>query len=220
MSRAFQGYLDHLPLWKSVGILAPDAATRVANFKELSANTPEGRERRKAFQAAIHGTRFEYNGVGVEMNQRYVSNAVYQADQGEMPPLKGDPILEHHKTTYPGARVPHVWLNHKIPKKQISTIDLTGKGQFVLLTGIGGDAWKEAAKAVSQTLKVPIESYSIGFRQDYEDVYFEWETVREVEEDGCVLVRPDRFVAWRSMTLVENSEDVLLKVLQSILSRK
>ena len=154
------------------------------------------------------------------MNQRYVSNAVYQADQGEMPPLKGDPILEHHKTTYPGARVPHVWLNHKIPKKQISTIDLTGKGQFVLLTGIGGDAWKEAAKAVSQTLKVPIESYSIGFRQDYEDVYFEWETVREVEEDGCVLVRPDRFVAWRSMTLVENSEDVLLKVLQSILSRK
>ncbi len=153
------------------------------------------------------------------MNQRYHSNAVYQSDQGDMPPLKGNPILEHHKSTYPGVRLPHVWLNSKIPQQPISTIDICGKGRFTLLTGIGGGSWRAAAKYVSEILGTPIATYSVGFRQDYEDVYFEWERIREVEEDGCILVRPDRFVGWRSNTLPEDFKGSLLRVMRTILSR-
>ena len=56
--------------------------------------------------------------------------------------------------------------------------------------------------------------------QDWHDVYFEWEKIREVEEDGCILVRPDRFVAWRSMELVDNPTEKLLDVMKTILSAR
>lgn len=218
-SRAFQGFLDHFPLWKSIGILEKTEEERLAAFAELSNNSQAGRQRRKDFFRSIQGTRYEFQGVGIEMNQRYVSGAVYQADQGEMPPLKGDPILDHTRSTYPGSRLPHVWLNRSIPERPISTIDLAGKGGFTVLTGIGGELWKEAAIKSSDALNIPVVAYSIGFRQDWEDVYFDWENVRDIEEDGCILVRPDRFIAWRASRMMDNPANALLNVLQEILYR-
>jgi hypothetical protein len=218
--RAFQGYLDHLPLWKAAGILAPTANQRVAEFSELTANTAAGRARRKAFFGAVQGTRFEFQGLGIEMNQRYQSGAIYQVDQGDMPKFQGDSVLEHTKSTYPGSRLPHVWLNKATPEKPIPIMDLAGKSRFTLLTGIGGEAWKAAASQVSETLGVSIAAFSIGFRQDYEDVYYEWEHLREVEEDGCILVRPDRFIAWRSMEMVKEPREKLLQVMRTVLSLK
>lgn len=70
---------------------------------------------------------------------------------------------------------------------------------------------------IGKALQVPIVAYSIGFQQDWEDVYFEWKTIREVEEDCCILVRPDRYVAWRSMEMVERRRDSLLSVLCAVL---
>ena len=184
----------------------------------MTADTIAGRKRRKNFIAAIRGTRFEFQGLGIEMNQRYQSSAVYQADQGKMPAFPGHPVLDHTKSTYPGSRLPHVWLNHRIPVKPIAIMDLVGKGRFTILTGIGGEAWKEAGYSVSRALNVPISTFSIGFRQDYEDMYFEWDAIREIEEDGCILVRPDRFIAWRSMEMISEPQKVLLEILRRTLS--
>lgn len=44
---------------------------------------------------------------------------------------------------------------------------------------------------------VEIKVISIGRGCDYEDTFFEWTERGGIEDDGCVLVRPDRFVAWR-----------------------
>ena len=38
-----------------------------------------------------------------------------------------------------------------------------------------------------------------------------------VEESGCVLVRPDLFVAWRAKRMCEDPEEKFLKVMRSIL---
>ncbi|KAJ5464808.1 FAD binding domain-containing protein [Penicillium daleae] len=115
---------------------------------------------------------------------------------------------------------PHAWLNKATPRDPISTIDIACHGMFTLLSGIGGGPWKKAAEMVAETLKVPIQVHSIGFRQDWEDVYFEWESLRGVEESGAVLVRPDRFVAWRAPEVLQDTgacASKLLIVMRTIL---
>lgn len=93
-------------------------------------------------------------------------------------------MLEHEITTFPGSRLPHAWLNTRVPGKKFSTIDLAGHGKFCLLTGIGGEWWKSEAEAVGKSPGVEIMCYPIGWTQDYKDVYFDWARRREVQEDG------------------------------------
>jgi hypothetical protein len=181
-------------------------------------------KRRKMFRDAILSTAHEFHGLGIEMNQRYEGVGVYVKDEPAPYARTGkaaeDEILHHEPSTYPGCRLPHAWLNTAIPSTPRSTIDLAGHGAFTLLTGIGGDAWKAAAKSVSGELGVSINVYSVGFRQDWEDVYYDWERVRGVEESGAVLVRPDRFVAWRAERVVgdeEHCEGALGQVMRAVL---
>lgn len=153
------------------------------------------------------------------MNQRYTSTAIHVADRGDMPAFDRDPLEHYHATTWPGARLPHVWLCETVmPSKLISTIDLAGKGRFVLFTGIGGEGWKTAAATVTSNLGVPVDAYSIGYSQDYRDVYLDWTRIRGVQESGCVLVRPDYFVVWRSEQWNVKSAEQLASVVKSVLS--
>ncbi|RMD43448.1 hypothetical protein DV735_g1598, partial [Chaetothyriales sp. CBS 134920] len=228
ITRANQGMRDHTPVWDAMGLLKPTVEERMAVMEELKAATNEGRARRKRLNEAIESTSHEFHAIGVEMNQRYVSNAILVDDKAVRgsgsrlpPPLPDDPVLHYSPNTYPGHRLPHAWLNKRVPEKEhTSTIDLAGHGAFCLLTGIGGEGWKKAAVAVSQHLGVEVRAYSIGWAQDWEDVYRDWERLREVEEDGCVLVRPDRFVGWRSIHIGPgDAEQELGRVMAKILSR-
>ncbi|KAI8961161.1 FAD binding domain-containing protein [Daldinia sp. FL1419] len=209
---------NHKNIWEVLGNLEPSVESRMKAHNELYADTPEGRARREKLFKTLHEIDKEEHGLGIEMNQRYVSSAAYQADQGATPAFTRDPLRYYHPTTYPGARLPHAWLGNHVPSKYISTIDLAGKGRFTLLTGIGGQHWKKAVEQVSSGLGVPIQVYSIGYGQDYKDIYLDWESIRGVEDSGCVLVRPDYFVAWRSPKWEEDSPSKLKEVLESVLS--
>ena len=207
-------------------MLHDDLESRQAVLQELSSVTPSGQKRRRALQEAVSHTCHEFHGLGVEMNQRYSGLGIYDADEVDPYTLQAkaaeDPVLYHVPSTYPGCRLPHVWLNRVVPGKPVSTIDLTGHGVFTLFTGIGGDYWKAAAKFVSKKLGVPLKLYTIGFRQDWEDTYYNWEQVKGVDESGAVLVRPDRFVAWRAPQVLESAdvcEKKLTDVLGSILGQ-
>ena len=221
ITRANKGFRDHLAVWQALGITEPDLASATKAFNELSAATAAGAKRRRDFRTAVEGTEKEFHAVGQEMNQRYDNSAaVYFADESSpRPPLPEDPVLKYQISTYPGSRLPHAWLNSRVPGQKISTQDLAGKGRFALFTGPGDEKgkWKAAAKNVGKELGVEISTASIGWKCDWEDVYFDWQKKREVEEDGCVLVRPDRFVAWRSMTMVDEPEKRLSRVLRSVL---
>ena len=59
----------------------------------------------------------------------------------------------------------------------------------------------------------------IGPGEEITDLYFDWERLRQVQEDGVVLVRPDKHVGWRSHTLVDNPAASLREVLTSLLNR-
>ena len=198
--------------------MEPTLSARLAAHAELRADTFAGHTRRTNLQTALKVMDREEHGLGIEMNQRYNSSAVYTKDQGPMPTFATDPLEHYHATTYPGARLPHVWLDHAVPAMPVSTIDLAGKGRFLLLTGIGGEGWKDAAKAVAAELDVPIVAYSIGYGRDYRDLYLDWVKIRDVEDSGCVLVRPDYYVAWRCERWEEGCGEKLKMVLRSVLS--
>ena len=106
-----------------------------------------------------------------------------------------------------------------MPTPRKSTHDLAGKGKFALFVGIDGDAWTAAAKIVSEELAVAIGTFRIGQGQEYTDMYQDWERLCEIEEDGCLLIRPDRIVAWRSKSAISEPASSLLSVLKTILSR-
>ncbi|KAL5591188.1 hypothetical protein FOVSG1_010077 [Fusarium oxysporum f. sp. vasinfectum] len=221
ITRANDAFRDHTHVWNAIGALpADDVEARRRVLEELKSPTPEGEQRRKEFRTAIKKTSREFHGLGIEMNQQYTSSGIYEADEPEPYSPSGrakeDSVLYHEQSTYPGRRLPHVWLNTTIPSEAVTTIDLAGKGCFVLFTGIGGDRWKVAAERVATDLKVPLKVHIIGFRQQWEDFYFRWEEVRGVEDSGVVLVRPDRFVAWRAPRVLD-SEDACAEKLGLVL---
>lgn len=179
-------------------------------------NTPEGAKRRAELKTALELKDYEFNAHGVELGQRYASNAVLKDGTPE-PALTRDPELYYHPTTWPGARLPHAWLGRDGFK--ISTKDLAGHGKFALFTGISGEKWAAVAPEVAAELGIEISAHVIGPGREYTDIYEDWTRLREVGEDGCVLVRPDQYVAWRSTSLTANPKSDLLAALKSVLSR-
>jgi hypothetical protein len=213
---------NHLACWFSLGVQPPgtSAAVRQSAKDLLKQATPEGREARARFHASIRNMQTETQALGTALNQLYASSAVVSSDEGGPfqpgPRETADPYRFHDPSTYPGRRLPHVWLGKRLPGKMVSTLDIAGKGRFTLLTGIGGEGWLRAAETVTSRLGVEVKGVGIGVGLEWEDVYLDWEEKAGVEEDGCVLVRPDLFVAWRA----ERSGDEvgrLLEVMRVIL---
>jgi len=185
-----------------------------ASINGLKEDSERGAARRQALLTSLDVQEGQFNAIGVELGQRYESGAL-ASDGTPFPPYTRDPDLYYHPTTHPGASLPHVWLERG--KHKISTIDLAGQGGFSVITGIGGQDWITAAQELSTELGIPIKGYSVGLRQEYDDVLGEWTRQREIEDHGCLLVRPDRFIAWRSPSRVANPKQALKSVLLQIL---
>lgn len=195
---------SHAAVWLSLGLQPPgtsDAERRQAK-DVLKEATPAGRDARRRLRESIKHMQTESQGLGTAMNQLYASSAIHASHEERTytpgPRELSDPYRFHDPSTYPGRRLPHVWLGTRVPGKMVSTLDVAGNGAFTLLTGIGGDGWRRAAKDVQRSLGVEVKVAGIGIGLEWEDVYLEWEERSGVEEDGCVLVRPDLFVAWRA----------------------
>jgi len=178
---------------------------------------PAGDERRDALHKAIELSNYQFNAHGIELGYRYRSDAI--VDDGSPGPIAKtparDPQLYYQPTTRPGARVPHARLEQDgVP---VSSLDLVDDLGFALLTGVGGEAWVQAAAEISARAGVPIRVHVIGGRDGVTDPYGEWASLREVETTGCVLVRPDRHVAWRSMRHTADSARRLPAVVEQAL---
>ncbi|MFM7094336.1 MAG: monooxygenase FAD-binding protein, partial [Actinomycetota bacterium] len=98
------------------------------------------------------------------------------------------------------------------------TVDLVDGLSFSLFTGRDGAAWATAADAVSHDLGVSIAVHCIG-GDDIRDPYGDWQRVREISDAGCILVRPDRHVGWRSLGSHKDAGGELLRVMRTILCR-
>ncbi|MFF4777146.1 FAD-dependent monooxygenase [Microtetraspora fusca] len=132
-------------------------------------------------------------------------------------PAPRDEEVYYFRTTRPGRHLPHVWVTRD--QRRVSTFDLCGRGEFTLLTGIGGAAWRAAAEAVAARFGLPIRVHGIGRGCDYEDSYGDYRAASEVGEDGVLLVRPDHMVGWRAASLPSDPEAALGGALAKILGR-
>jgi 2,4-dichlorophenol 6-monooxygenase len=196
VDRANKSIAEFGPIFGALGLLeSTDPAVMNANMAARKEDTPDAQERRQKLREAIAFKVYEFDAHGVDMNQRYASDAVLMGP-GDSHTFDDDPELIYQPTSVPGARLPHVWLVRD--RQNYSSLDLVGQGRFTLLTGIGGGSWREAAKAVTAEFGVPVTVITIGADCDYEDPFGDWARARGVEDDGAVLVRPDQFVAWRS----------------------
>jgi 2,4-dichlorophenol 6-monooxygenase len=107
--------------------------------------------------------------------------------------------------------MPHVWLTDEAGRK-ISTLDITQKGKFSLVTGLSGQAWA----VVARKLDLPfLRTVVIGARGS-EDPYHDWYRARETDEAGAILVRPDGYIAWRHIPAVWDDEEAYHLLRQAI----
>ncbi|AGF73457.1 FAD-dependent oxidoreductase [Corynebacterium halotolerans] len=217
VTRANNSGREYKPIFEALGVWD---AENDEEFREKlmlrKEATPEGAARRKVLREALDNKDFEFNAQGTEIGQFYQSTAVVCDGHGR-PEVTEDPMLHHQKSTYPGLRLPHAWIGDTMTKQ--STHDVaTGTG-FTLFTGITGRPWAEAAEKVAATLGLELKAVVIGEGEQYQDLYGDWLHQREVEEDGMILVRPDKHIAWRSHRMVEDPEHAVHAVLSAILSR-
>lgn len=220
VKRANDTLRSNIAFLTRLGALSPSLADRQASLALSKAHTPEGRKRHAEVGAAFQSLVLdELHTLGREMNQFYRSNAIYLTDENGHEPTYTDVEHVYTEGTIPGMRLPHAWLQTAVPSKEISTHDLAGHGRFTILKGPGGkEVWSDAASMAKQRIpRLEMEVFSIGWGQDREDRTFAWQRKREVEEDGALVIRPDRFICWRSFDAPPNAGDKLTSVLRTVL---
>ena len=216
--RANKSSREFVQFFEVLGLLnATTEDEMVAAIEERKANTPEGAAKRAALVDAMELKNYEFNALGVDLGQHYQSAAVV-SDGSSLPTPTRDPDLYYEMSTVPGSHLPHAWVGDTMRK--LAMMDLAPYHRFTLLTGIAGEAWAAAADKVAHELAIPLATVVIGPGREVTDLYYDWAKLREVDESGALLVRPDKHIAWRSMTMPEDPESTLRTAIRQILGRE
>jgi 2,4-dichlorophenol 6-monooxygenase len=159
----------------------------------------------------------EFREHKVEYGYEYASSAIV-AD-GTPAPAPFDDIRIYVPSTRPGAPLPHVEVDDADGVRH-ALMDLVAPGRFLLIAGEEGDAWRDAALRIAKESGLPLDAIRIGhLAGEYRDPRCAWLRRREISAQGAVLVRPDRFVAWRSLGAAADPVAELRSALSKILSR-
>jgi 2,4-dichlorophenol 6-monooxygenase len=215
-------FLNHLVIDAGIGLM-PGGTPEMnrAAYEAFFEDTPMGATRRARAREVVRTQRTEFQAHDLEIGFRYDTGALV-ADG--TPPPPADPMGSTYvPTTRPGHRLPHAWLTAP-GGERVSTHDLTAWDGFAVLTGAGADAdaWVAAAATAEEKLGVPVRAVRIGPAPGPEihvDADGAWTALREVADDGAVLVRPDNHVAFRAAATVADPARALLDALTTVLGR-
>jgi hypothetical protein len=111
---------------------------------------------------------------------------------GEPPPHA---VEEYRPTTWPGARLPHVWLE----PGAVSVNDRIPDGYTLLRFDKNGDA-------------APLQRAFAGIGAPFSVLDLDSDAARAVYGFDCLLVRPDLHVVWRGNALPKHAEALARRV--------
>ncbi|HEX3678126.1 MAG TPA: FAD-dependent monooxygenase [Galbitalea sp.] len=173
--------------------------------------TDEGEPARQAIAAGIPAQRAQLASDGQQFGYQY-SGAAVVPDGTE---ILESSVAEYRPSARPGARAPHSWV--RSGGELISTIDLYDGG-FVLLTGPDNAGWVAAAEGVVAELAVPVTVFGLGSHlipvdEPIDDLLGRY----GLDPSGALLIRPDGFVGFRSITATDDEQKSLTGALRQIL---
>jgi hypothetical protein len=156
-------------------------------------NTPEGLEARQNYiRIAEVEQRKSNEMIGAELGYRYDGSPLIWAEDGEPPP---DDFVRYTPTTWPGARLPHVWLDDGSAMQ-----DRIGDGYTLLRLGLSGADVTALGRAFG--------AYGAPFTVlDVPDA-----AARAVYGVDLLLLRPDMHVAWRGNAAPAEPERLAARV--------
>jgi 2-polyprenyl-6-methoxyphenol hydroxylase-like FAD-dependent oxidoreductase len=172
----------------SLAVAQAEHRWRAEYRPDILRDTPAGANSRLRLTQAAAEERWHADLPGIERGYRYTGSPVIAAatgtPRGEVPDPAG---YRYAPTTWPGARLPHIWLDDGIPLH-----DMLGSGFTLLLMPVSADrgALRYAGELASAFAR-------LGAPLDVIEVT---STTAQAVYAGhrLILVRPDLHVAWRS----------------------
>ena len=189
----------------------------MALLRRVWSDRPDDAEQRSNVLRLMRAQSMEFSELNVEYGYAYTSQAVVSDGSPEPTPL--DDIRVYEPGTRPGAPLPHAWVDDENANRR-AIKDLVAPGRFLLIAGENGEPWCEAARQLAADARLPLDAVRIGHLDgDLYDPRCSWLRLRQIADDGAILVRPDRVVAWRRATAVEDPRAALSEALSQILAR-
>jgi 2,4-dichlorophenol 6-monooxygenase len=216
--RSLDNAVNHFSVGAALGVSpVNDCDTNMAALRRMWSGADDDRAHRSAVLRAMRAQSMEFSELNVEFGYAYESAAV--VPDGSPAPEPLDDIRVYGASTRPGSPLPHAWIDDEDGNRR-PLRDLVTRGRFLLIAGEHGEAWCEAGRQLAAEANVPLDTIRIGHLDgDLFDPRCSWLRHRSIGPAGAVLVRPDRFVAWRSLGPNDHPTGALAGALSQILAR-
>jgi 2-polyprenyl-6-methoxyphenol hydroxylase-like FAD-dependent oxidoreductase len=159
---------------------------------EIRDPTPEGQTARDNLASVADVEQRKTNEmIGAELGYRYEDSPIIASEPGGPEQL----FREYVPTTWPGARLPHVWL-----EDGRAVQDLIGDGYTLLRLGRSSADTSALARAM----------HAVG--APFDVLALEDDCVRDVYGRDLLLLRPDMHVAWRANRAPDDPQALAARV--------
>jgi 2-polyprenyl-6-methoxyphenol hydroxylase-like FAD-dependent oxidoreductase len=155
---------------------------------DIGEETPAGAETRKNLSAVADVEQRKSNEmIGAELGYRYVDSPIICNIPGGPEHL----FRDYQPTTWPGARLPHVWLDDGTPMQ-----DRIAEGYTILRLG-GTKADASGLERAIRARGAPVTVLDVPDR-----------IARDIYGHDVILIRPDMHVVWRGNAAPENAAQI------------
>ncbi len=217
MAMAMHNSMNHFEIDRTLGL--SDQNSVADNWRLLEVvwdQRPETEAKRVAVSQAIAMQRVGFRHHNAEVGATYAQGALVADGSGAAPELH--PVMFYQSDARPGHPLPHALVSRLGVFRDLRS--WVAGGRFLLIAGEDGHGWVQAAQELAASRGLGLDAIRVGlFKGDWLDIRGAWARFGGIGPDGVVLVRPDRYVAFRSKAAVVDPERTLTAVFDQLLDR-